>query len=96
MLKRRWQRAERQVAEREGGKTVLASGATWKARGDVVTPTHVIQVKSTEKRSYILKLDDLAQIEQQAAAANKDARFIIEFVTPNGRICYAIERNWTS
>jgi hypothetical protein len=96
MLKRRWQRAERDVATHAGGRTVLASGATWKAKADVSTPTHLIQVKSTEKRSYVLKLSDLALIEQQAAAANKAPRFVIEFITPNGRRRYVIEKDWTT
>jgi hypothetical protein len=62
----------------------------------VHTPSHVIQVKSTEKASFVLKLADLALIEQQAAAVNKDAQFVIEFIRPSGRVRYAIERIWTS
>lgn len=96
MLRRRWVRAERDVAKQVGGRTVPASGATWKARGDVSTPSTLIQVKSTEKASYVLKLSDLAQIEQQAAAANKEPQLVVEFITPSGRRRYVIERVWTS
>lgn len=94
MLRRHWVRAERDTAKRENGRVQPASGAAWHSKGDVVSKTHLVQVKSTEKKSYTLKLSDMELIEQQAAAVNKDAKMIVEFLTPRGRIRYRVERDW--
>jgi hypothetical protein len=87
---------ERRVAKMTGGRTRPASGARWFAKGDVKTPTHLLQVKATTKKQYTLRLADLQEIERQAAAEDKEAAMIVEFTTPQGRLTYRIERHYGS
>lgn len=49
------QRSEKQAAQVFGGRVQLASGALRHAKGDIKTPTHLIEDKITDKASYPLK-----------------------------------------
>lgn len=90
MLKRSWQAAERRV-----GKPRPASGARWFAKGDVVTPAgELAQCKATDKKQYTLKLAELRQIEEQAAAEDREPLFVVEFRTPQGPVAYEIRRHF--
>ena len=91
LLRRNWQRAEKSVAKLEGGKLTKATGAMWHDKADVRSATRLLQVKSTTKKSYVVKLTDLAAIERQAAAADKSPALIIEFQTPKGIRRYEIQ-----
>lgn len=86
---------EKRVAKMTGGRMRPASGARWFAKGDVVTDTHLMQVKATASKQYSLKLADLRLIEEQAAGEDKEAAMIIEFNTPQGRFHYKVERYYS-
>lgn len=59
------------IAESLGGKTVIASGALYFAKGDVVTDDYLIECKATEKDYYILKGKILNKIENEALKCNR-------------------------
>lgn len=59
------------IAESLGGKTVIASGALYFAKGDVVTDDYLIECKATEKDYYILKGKILSKIENEALKCNR-------------------------
>lgn len=92
LLRQRWRKAEEQIAKLEGGRTTPATGAMWFAKGDVKSKERLVQVKSTQKKSYSLKLTDLDQIERQAAAADLEPSLVIEFQTPQGKRRYEVLR----
>ena len=90
LLRSKWRKAEEKVAKLEDGRTTPATGAMWFAKGDVKSATLLVQVKSTRKKSYSLKLTDLDAIEKQAAAADLDPALVIEFDTPQGKRRYEV------
>lgn len=59
------------IAESLGGKTVIASGALYFAKGDVITDDYLIECKATEKDYYILKGKILSKIENEALKCNR-------------------------
>lgn len=91
---RQGRRAEVRTAKTVGGRLQPGSGNQWFAKGDLKTATHLIQVKATTAKSFILKLEDLDQIEQQAASVDREPQFVVEFSTPSGIRKYKIERLW--
>lgn len=70
---------ERDVAERFGGKVVSQSGAGWIRKGDVTTPTELIECKITQKASFSLKVKDLIQAWLHACASGRRMVFAIEY-----------------
>lgn len=90
--RKRGLKAEHRVAKKEAGRITPASGAAWHSKGDVKSASRLVQVKSTVKKSYTITLKDLETIERQAAATDRDASFVIEFVTPKGNLYYSVER----
>lgn len=94
ILRNRWRKAEERVAKLEGGRTTPATGAMWHSKGDVKTKTKLIQVKSTSKKSFTVKLTDLDAIERQAAAADLEPSFVIEFQTRQGIRRYELQKHF--
>jgi hypothetical protein len=84
--------AEKRVATLTGGRTRPASGALWFAKGDVATKNNLMQVKTTKRKQYNVRLKDLQTLETQALACNKEPVFILEFDGKNGRVMYAIQK----
>lgn len=84
-LRNKWVKAEDAIAKLERGKKTPASGARWHSKGDVASSSRLVQVKSTDKKSFVLKLTDWDQIERQAAAADKEPVMVVEFSTPTGK-----------
>lgn len=70
---------ETRVAADLGGRRQPGSGSQWHSKGDVSTPTYLVECKQTDKGSYGLKLDTLRKIEREAAAAGKEPLFQVEF-----------------
>lgn len=66
LKKRRSQKQESNVAVRFKGKTVVASGSKWAAKGDVRTDDYLIEVKYTDNTYYTLKWDTWKKIEREA------------------------------
>lgn len=54
------------IADYFGGKTVIASGALYFAKGDVITDNYLIECKATEKDYYTLKKSVITKIRTEA------------------------------
>ena len=76
-------RQERATAKREGGTVNPGSGNGWKRKNDVRTPEESIECKTTTKKSYTLKLDELLLAERNALLDGRRMRFELEM---GGRI----------
>lgn len=68
---------ERKLAKKLGGRVQPGSGAVPFAKEDVKTETHLIQCKSTTKRQYTIKLDDLETLRQNAIKVGKQPCFVL-------------------
>ena len=90
--------AEKRIAKKLGAKLQPASGAKWYAKEDMKYPakpphTHLIQLKTTNRKQYYIMLKNLQTLEKNAVAAYLEPLFILEFNTKNGgRLTYAIQR----
>ena len=84
MLRRTWQQAEKRVAKISQGKTRPGSGAPWDAKGDVKSITHLIQVKATTRKSYVVSLEELRILGNQAVMQDRAPMLVIQFQTENG------------
>ena len=62
---------EKRFAKKVKGRVQPASGATPMYKEDVITDTHLIQVKTTTKQSYVLKLEDLETLRENALKVGK-------------------------
>lgn len=71
---------EKQLAKELGLKAVLGSGAGWIDKEDMESETLLVQLKSTDKMSYSLKLKDIKELEYHAATAHKTPVFLIQFL----------------
>lgn len=70
---------EKRLAKELGGKTVPGSGSMWGYRRDVVTPTILIEAKTTKTNKYTLSLKDLDHLKFQAYSDGKIPAYIVEF-----------------
>lgn len=57
---------EHDIADTFDGKVVIASGALYFAKGDVITPDFLIECKATQKPYYTLKRTIIEKIEKEA------------------------------
>lgn len=64
-------KAEKKMAKKVGGRAQPASGATPLYKEDITTATHLIQVKTTTKKSYTIKLKDLEDLRTNALRVGK-------------------------
>lgn len=79
--------AEKRTAKKYGGKRTPNSGATWHSKGDVLTSeldlslsgNFLIQNKFTEKKSFILKLQDILSTLDQADMEDRIGIMRVEF-----------------
>ena len=78
--------SEKRAIKKFAGKAIPNSGAMWFAKGDFNIPmafcgfnSILVQNKSTDKKSYSLKLVDLVEIENQALTEDKAPMFRVEF-----------------
>ena len=56
LKKKKSKKQEERIAKQIGGKTVIASGALWGAKGDSRFDNFLIENKFTDKDSYSLQL----------------------------------------
>lgn len=77
---------ERRLAREVGGRTVVGSGSSWRAPGDVKSDTHLLEHKYTDKRSFGLKLADWEQAREDAIKAGKEPAMVIEFTVAGRRL----------
>lgn len=68
---------ENRLAKTFSGKKTANSGARF-GENDVTTPEFEIEAKTTEKKQYILKLEDWQKM-QKKARVDKKALYIVEF-----------------
>lgn len=75
---RRARRQEKRGAAHYGGTLNPGSGNGWLHKGDVRTARFSIEFKTTAKRSFSLRLDDLLAIERAALLDGRDPLFVVE------------------
>ena len=71
---------EKRLAKDLGGKPRPGSGSVWGYRRDVVTPTILVEAKTTKTNKYNLSLKDLAHLKFQAYSDGKVPAYIVEFL----------------
>lgn len=62
-----------------GGKTTSGSGNRWFAKNDVVTKEWSIENKRTDKKQYVLKVEEVLKARLNALRSGKDYVFQVEF-----------------
>ena len=73
-------RLQESRAEKDyGGKRTPGSGNQWHTKGDVKTDRLLVECKTTVKKSYSLKLEDLVKHMAYGILENKIPVFEIEF-----------------
>lgn len=70
---------EKRVAKRSGGKRVPASGALPGIKGDVDSRIHLLECKTTGKKSLRVEQKWLAKISREARMKHKDAGLVVSF-----------------
>lgn len=70
---------EKRIAKDLGGKPRPGSGSVWGYRRDVITPTLLVEAKTTKTNKYTLNLKDLLHLKFQAYSDGKIPAYIIEF-----------------
>ena len=79
---KRSQKQERLTAKQLGMKRQPASGSQWHSPGDVKGQRFLIDNKTTEKKSYSLKAQDIRKIMGEALFADRDWCLQIDFEDP--------------
>lgn len=69
---RRSRKQEASVAQELSGARVMpGSGNTWHSKGDVKSPRYLVECKTTENKSYSLKVEELSKLVLQATLARR-------------------------
>lgn len=69
---------EKQVAADNDGQTTPGSGNGWRKKNDVISADYSFECKTTTKRSYSLKRDELDKAEKNALMDGRDMIFVID------------------
>lgn len=69
---------EERGASRHGGRVQPGSGGGPRHKADVRTATHSIEYKRTDKKSIIIKLEDLEKVRMEALLEGRKPLFGIE------------------
>ena len=86
--KKRWQKQEKEVAEKIKGRRTKGSGAGW-TKGDVRSDKFIVEAKSTKHKSFRITIDLIEKLEADAFGSDKIPIFAIEL--ENGRKkCYVV------
>ncbi|GHB52660.1 hypothetical protein GCM10010331_45370 [Streptomyces xanthochromogenes] len=75
---KRSQDQEKKLADRYDGTVNPGSGNGWIHKNDVRSDRFSFEAKTTEKRSYSLKLDDLLKAEKNALISGREMVFAVE------------------
>jgi len=70
---------EKRVAKRAGGKRVPASGSIPGIKGDVEARIHLLECKTTGKKSLRIEQKWLAKISREAQMKHKDVGLVMSF-----------------
>jgi hypothetical protein len=83
---RRSQAKEARVASEVGGRQMPGSGSSWRAPGDVKSDEDLLEHKFTDKRRFILTLEDWEQARSDALKSGREPGMIIEFARTGRRL----------
>jgi hypothetical protein len=75
---------EHKRAKEAGGRVMPGSGSSWRAPQDVVTETHLEQLKYTDGGGFRFLLRDWLMLREDAIRMGKDPRMVIEFMQQGG------------
>jgi len=81
-------RFEKKLAKKIGGRAQLASGSLPFFKEDIETDTHLVQVKTTTKKSFKLNLEDLEALQISATKRGKAPLFMLQMGGKNYYIRY--------
>jgi hypothetical protein len=90
---KRSRQQERRGARAYGGVVNSGSGSQ-RRKNDVRSPGFDVEFKSTTKRSYSLKLDDLKKAANHAVLEHRGAVFGIDFAVDEGTFRYVVLEEW--
>ena len=66
-----WDKQERAVAKRRGGKQTRGSGSSWRNKSDVVEPGFRWEMKSTGAKSISVKAETWNKIRKEAILSGR-------------------------
>lgn len=75
---KRSQDQESKLARHYGGTVNSGSGNGWLHKNDVRSERFSFEAKTTEKKSYSLRLDDLLKAEKNALISGREMVFAVE------------------
>ncbi len=76
----RSERQEKRVSKDLGGKRQPASGSRWGYRRDVITPTFLVETKTTKSKALSIPLKDLEFIRKQAYATGRIPVYLVSLM----------------
>lgn len=85
---------ERRAAKEYNGSVSPGSGATWHHKADVRSNEYLVECKTTSKKSYSLKHEDLLKIYLQAIVENRIPVFEIEFSEASKKYVVLDAEDW--
>lgn len=88
---RRSAEQEKKRAKETGGRTSPGSGSSWRAPQDNKTDETMEQIKFTDKKSFVLKVDELDQVYHDCLRAGRDPQMIVDFERHKKRAIIIIE-----
>lgn len=71
-------RQEKRVARDLGGRVTPGSGNQWFVKNDVIAPGWSVECKTTQAKSYPLRLDVLRTAEKNAMLENRAMALVVE------------------
>jgi membrane-bound lytic murein transglycosylase len=77
-IHKRSKKQEDRIAGAYKGSRNVMSGAGWAKKADVRTHKFLIEAKTTENKSYSLKLSELREIRRQALMDDRIPLFLVE------------------
>ena len=95
--KKKYNKQERVLAKKTGGFRQPMSGAISGFKGDVKLKDFLLDLKSTEKMSISVKVEELQKIYQEALAYNQIAALVFNFEKvkdnhmPQQWVCFPME-----
>ena len=75
------QRQERRLANKLGGTVNSGSGNGWVRKGDVRTEDELLELKTTDAKSYSRKDAELEKLTNQALVDGRMPIFMVQFKT---------------
>lgn len=83
---RRSSSQEKEVAQELGGRVQAGSGSSWRAPRDVRTPAELVELKYTDKKTFVLDARAWQHYAQDATIHGREPVMIIDFEAYNLRL----------